>query len=79
MTNIPNFDSLTEGEKFIVKWQYHLLGSFFTALANAIATADRDNQYRLRKSFPEEVSAMIAFKEIDGYWSEVQKKAGIIE
>ncbi|MDP9112435.1 MAG: hypothetical protein M3O20_02000 [Acidobacteriota bacterium] len=45
----------TASEKWVIKWQYRLLGDFGTALANAIKQADEHNQLRLWKGFPVEV------------------------
>lgn len=74
-----DLDALTEGERFIVEWQYHLGGGFFTALATAISRADIVNLARLEKGFPEEVRAYRSFSMVSGWWEEVQKKAGIIK
>lgn len=51
----------TEGEKWIVKFQFRLLGGFGTALANAICAADENNLDRLALGFPEEVSGYRAW------------------
>lgn len=40
-----------------LKYQFRLLGSFFTALFDAISRADEDNLDALAKGFPEEVDA----------------------
>ena len=73
-----DLDALTEGERFIVSWQYHLQNSFFTALAEAISRADIFNLARLEKGFPEEDRAYRDFSMVSGWWEEVRKKAGII-
>ena len=62
------------GEEFIYFWQYNLLGSFSTNLANTIACADTKNLEKLRKGFPEEVEAMQNFHHKKGWWEEVEKK-----
>lgn len=75
-----NFDALTEGEMFIVEWQYrYQMGGFRTALIEAISHADIVNQAKLAKGFPEEVEAYRNFSRVSGWWEEVQKKAGIIK
>jgi len=79
MIHIPNFNSLTEGEKFIVKWQYNMLGSFESALVSVIQRADIINLSRLILGFPEEVEAFLSFGTIKEWWPEVQKRAGIVE
>jgi len=72
-----NLDNLTKGEIFIVKWQYGLHGSFKKALSDAIKQADVHNLHRLSLAFPDEVAAYSDFSNTDGWWEEVQKKAGI--
>ena len=52
---ILSSDSWTDGEKFVVKWQFGLLGDFYAALAKAISLADEDNLCCLELGFPEEV------------------------
>jgi hypothetical protein len=71
------FDSLTKSERFIVKWQYGILGDFHAALIEAIKRADTDNLEKLRQGFPEEVGGYINYTQISGWWQKVQKKAGI--
>jgi len=79
MTHIPNFNALTVGERFIVKWQYNMLGGFNTALIEIIQRADILNLSQLSKGFPDEVAAYQCFQEIENWWPEVQRKAGIVE
>lgn len=75
-----NFDALTEGERFIVEWQYrYQMGGFRTALIEAISRADIVNQVKLARGFPEEVEAYQNFSMVSGWWEEVRKKAGIIK
>lgn len=66
---------LTKGERFIFDWQYHLQGSFFAALAHAIAMADHINLAKLEKAFPDEVKAYFCFSTVDGWWEDVERKA----
>jgi hypothetical protein len=51
--NSPDFD---ESEKWVVRWQFSLLGGFSLALAIVIAHADPDNLEILRKGYPVEVN-----------------------
>ena len=67
-------ENLTEGEKFIVKWQFRMLGHFNTALIDTIARADIINRAKLAQGFPEEVQAYINYTEKEGWWDEVKKK-----
>lgn len=46
----------TEAEKWVIKWQFRLLGDFRTALAKAITLADENNLNRLALGFPTEVT-----------------------
>jgi hypothetical protein len=48
----PNFD---ESDKWVVKWQFRMLGSFETALSQAIKQADDDNLTLLALGFPVQV------------------------
>ena len=56
-----NSPDWTEGEKFIIKWQFGILGDFKTALIEACCRADEDNLERLHRGFPEEVEAYLAW------------------
>lgn len=51
----------TDSEKFIVKWQFGLLGDFYTALIDAIKRADEKNLARLELGFPAEVQGFRAW------------------
>lgn len=74
-----NLDNLTKSEEFIVKWQYHLLGHFKTALIEAISLADECNLEKLRLGFPEEVEGFLSYSQIGGWWQKVQRKVGVVE
>ncbi len=52
-------DKFTDGERWIIKWQFRLLGDFETALVGAIARADEGNLYKLRLGFPMQVEAYL--------------------
>ena len=51
----------TPAEKWVIKWQYRLLGDFHTALFDAIKRADEENLERLRLGFPEQLSGFLAW------------------
>jgi hypothetical protein len=70
-------DNLSKGERFIVDWQYRMLGGFFSSLAEALTRADTVNREKLRRAFPDETQAMIDYKETDGWWENVIKKANL--
>ena len=54
-------DEWTEAEKFVVKWQFRLLGDFRTALIQAIMLADDRNLEQLALGFPDEVAGYRAW------------------
>lgn len=45
----------TPSEKFVIKWQFRLLGDFETALIDCIKRADEHNMERLAEGFPTQV------------------------
>ena len=66
---------LTEAETFVFKWQYkRAMGSFRTALTEAIICADFGNLARLYKAFPDEVVGYVAFGHSADWWPRVQEK-----
>ena len=67
--------ALTEGEIFILKWQYNLHGDFKKALVLAIIKADNFNRSRLHKGYPSYVDAYMKYAGEAGWWKTVQKKA----
>ena len=46
------------GYDLYLEFQYRITGSFYTSLFETIHKADRPNQARLAKAFPEEVDAV---------------------
>jgi len=67
--------ALTEGEIFILKWQYYKHGGFKEALIQAIIKADTINRCKLHMGFPAEVGAYEKYTCEEGWWESVQKKA----
>lgn len=55
----------TESEKWVIKWQFHELGDFQSALAEAIKRADDDNLVRLGRGFPTQVGGFIQWNRGD--------------
>lgn len=51
----------TEGEKWVIKWQFGGLGDFQSALSEAIKRADDDNLRLLALGFPNQVAGFIAW------------------
>ena len=61
ITDILESPAWTDGEKFVVKWQFQVLGHFKTALMDAIKLADEKNLARLELGFPDEVQGFRAW------------------
>ncbi len=72
-----NLEKLDESEKFIVMWQYNYLGDFKHAFAECIKFTDDENLARIGRGFPLEVVGYQNYTRTPGWWTEVQKKAGI--
>jgi len=69
---------LTEAEKFVFNWQYkRAMGSFRTALTEAIIRADFTNLARLYKAFPDEVVGHVAYGHNPDWWPRVQDKLAL--
>ena len=72
-----NLSKLTQGEQFIVKWQYKIGGGFCVALGECMMYADDMNLQKLATVYPEEVRAIRSFKGNPGWWDRVKKSAGV--
>jgi hypothetical protein len=77
--NIGNFlsdaSSWSESEKWVIKWQFGLLGDFQKALASAIIRADDSNLAKLEIGFPMQVKG---FREwADGNLARLLRDAGL--
>jgi len=55
----------TGGERRYLKFQFEMVGGFWTTMFNAMNRADPDNLERLALAFPEEVAALRAWREGD--------------
>ena len=51
----------TPEEKWVIKWQFRLLGDFHRALFDAIKLADEHNLARLAEGFPSQVAGFMAW------------------
>ena len=49
-------------ERAVVQWQARLHGQFYTALWEALASADDKNLARLEKGFPDEVAGLRSWR-----------------
>jgi hypothetical protein len=49
----------SESDKWVIKWQYRMLGGFETALKEAICHADYGNLTRLALGFPIQVRGYV--------------------
>jgi hypothetical protein len=65
----------SSAEKWVVKWQFRLLGDFETALAECITRADDRNLERLADGFPTQVSGFLAWSR--GAMAQRLRKAGL--
>jgi hypothetical protein len=73
-----NLDNLSPQERFIMEWQYGIMGDFEKSLIRTISLAGEVNLLNLSRAFPMEVEGYINFTRIDGWWQNVQRKAGIV-
>ena len=55
-------DDWTEGEKFVLKWQWRQNGSFYTSLIETMCRADDENLGRLAMGFPSLALAIADWK-----------------
>lgn len=62
---ILDSDQFSAGDKAVVKWILNRHGSFFTALFDAIKTADPINKQKLALGFPNEVEGFLNWSEGD--------------
>jgi len=58
-------DQWTAAEKWVIRWQFGLLGDFQEALSEAIKRADDSNLARLEFGFPEQVAGFTAWSRGD--------------
>jgi hypothetical protein len=68
------YDSLTDGEKSLVKWQGHWAGGFETMLWELICKADEGNLDRLFRAFPSHVAAWNCYSRMDGWWKQLSTR-----
>lgn len=72
--NVEFLNSLNEGERSLVNWQYNMMGGFESALWDAIKRADEGNLARLALGFPEHVEAYINYASVNGWWTSFQRQ-----
>ena len=68
-------ENLNPAERFIWEWRRGRVSDFRRALIHTIQRADVQNLEKLRLGFPDEVEAWVSYKQVDGWWDEVQRKA----
>ena len=61
----PNNHDWSLSDKWVIEWQYRLLGDFQTALAACIARADDENLALLAKGFPVQVKGFLSWNRGD--------------
>lgn len=67
-------DGITDGEKLLFEFFNEMSGSFVTCLFKTIMSADSFNLSRLAKGFPEEVKAVMRYRNEPGYWESLQSR-----
>ncbi len=60
-----NSPESTKAERYILRWQFHLLGDFEAALIKTLALADEDNFERLQVAFPFQARAFADWRQGD--------------
>lgn len=70
-----DFKGLNKGERFVVEWQYGMLGGFMNELAELMCRAKPPNLELLGLGFPDEANAIMRYKNEVGFWEEIKKKA----
>jgi hypothetical protein len=66
---------LTSEEEIVYKWQYRMMGTFYTNLMSLITLADEDNLKKLSQAYPVYVDAYLRYCHENGWWDSVQRKA----
>ncbi len=67
-------NNLTEAETLLCKWQYNMIGDFYTSLIRAMMRADIHNQAKLSLAYPDLMKVIVRYKTEDGYWQNLQKE-----
>ncbi len=75
--NIEVYESLNQGERRLVDWQYNHSSGFVTALMQLFCRSDDANFARLALGFPEEAVAIKAYKTEPSYWPDLEKRLGL--
>ena len=72
-----NLDNLDPDERAVFMWQYgyHEKFTFYWYLWEAFKTADDNNIGLLGYGFPIERQGLKKYREWDGWWKDVEKKA----
>lgn len=68
-----NLEKLDPEQRAVVYWQYKLYGGFYKALFDAVCRADNYNLRQLSLGFPNEVNGYIKYKDVPGWWDNVQQ------
>ena len=65
---------LTRGEQFVLDYMMGTVGHFFKAIGDAAQHADGRNLARLREAFPDEVDALMCYRNEEGWAQALQVK-----
>ncbi len=66
--------TLTEAEIILYKWQYGILGGFYTSLMQTMMRDDTLNSERLSLAYPSLMKAVNRFRNEEGYWEYIETK-----
>jgi len=68
-------EDLTQGQMFIIEWQYRSIGDFKKALIELMCLADDRNLERIAKGYPVEARAYTCYKSQEDWWQSTQEQA----
>lgn len=79
---LDSWEGLDTWQTIAIKWQFHMLGGYFSLLMQQIAKADTDNMTRLRRGYPDHVKAYELFMSEPGWWDKtlvIAKQKGYVK
>ncbi len=65
---------LEPGERFIWNWRRCGQTDFYRALIHLMMRADPINMARIQAGFPEEVAAYLQYRDVPGWWPELEAR-----
>ncbi len=67
-------DTFNKHEQIVIQWQYDALGGFAKLLMKTIAKADHKNSAKLKRVYPDMVTAYELYAEMPGWWEPVRQR-----